>query len=149
MKLFLLLFSSFFAIHCHAQQIPDFSGTWVLDMQKSRIEDMKEGFSGSKFIITQKGEKFKLTRYHYFGEKKNKISFSMKADGKQRGVKVLFKGILEPTDQGLKATLKRKNFLNVVNYAFGSSHDELIADEVFKGLPKDHHSVWVFNRVTP
>lgn len=149
MKQLLVLFLVATTTASYAQPVTDFSGTWVLDMQKSKIEDIKEGFSGSKFIITQKGEKFKLTRFHYFGENKNKISFSMKADGKQRGVKVLFKGILEPTDNGLRATLKRKNFLNVVNYSFGTSHDELIADEVFKGLPKDHHSIWVFNRVSP
>ena len=41
------------------------------------------------------------------------------------------------------------NYLNMVDYSFGSSHDELIADEVFKGLPKDHHSIWVFNRIKP
>jgi hypothetical protein len=139
----------FFASRPQAQQITDFSGTWILDLGKSKIEDMTESFTGSKFIISQKGDRFKLTRYHFYGDKKNKISFSMKADGKQRGIKVLFRGKLEPTDKGLKATLSKKNFLNMVDYSFGSSHDELIADEVFKGLPRDHHSIWVFNRIKP
>ena len=40
----------------------------------------------------------------------------------------------------------RKNFLNIVNYKFGANENELIADEVFTGRPRDHHSVWVFDR---
>jgi hypothetical protein len=43
----------------------------------------------------------------------------------------------------------RKDFLNVVHYKFGASQNELIADEVFTGKPRDHHSVWVFDREIP
>lgn len=143
----LLLLASLAA---HAQSLkPDFSGTWVLNLQKSHLEDMGESFTGSRFIIEQKGDKLILTRYHYFGEKKNRIRFHMKADGKTRKVKILFKGKLEWQEEVLLATLWRKNFNNVVHYRFGSSTDEFIADEVFKGLPKDHHNIWVFDRVKP
>jgi hypothetical protein len=49
----------------------------------------------------------------------------------------------------LQATLWRKNFLNIVNYKFGSNQNEFIADEVFTGRPKNHHSIWVFDREIP
>ena len=102
--------------------------------------------TGSVFIIKQEGDKFKLTRYHIYGEKKKKISFKMKADGKTRNVKLLFKGKLEWQENNLLATLWRKNFLNIVNYKFGDNQNEFIADEVFTGSPRDHHSIWVFDR---
>jgi hypothetical protein len=70
----------------------------------------------------------------------------MRSDGKTRNIKVLFKGKLEWIGDSLRATLSRKYFLNIVNYRFGTSEDEFVADEVFTGLPKDHHNIWVFDR---
>ena len=127
-------------------QTPNYTGTWVLNLEKSRLEHPPDGLTSSVFIIKQNGDKFKLTRYHVFGDKKNKISFKMKADGKTKRVKILFKGKLEMNGNGLQATLWRKNFLNVVNYKFGDTQNELIADEVFTGKPQNHHSIWVFER---
>ena len=127
-------------------QKPDYSGTWVLNLEKSQLQYMADGFTGSRFIIQQKGDKLKLTRYHYFGDKRKKISFKMRADGKTRTIKLLFKGKLEWQGEQLKATLSRKNFLNIVDYRFGSDTNQFIADETFTGLPQDHHNVWVFDR---
>ena len=127
-------------------QNPNYTGTWVLNLEKSKLESRPEGLTGSIFIIKQEGDKFKLTRYHIFGEKKKKISFKMKADGKTRRVKMLFKGKLEWKENILHATLWRKNFLNIVNYKFGNNQNEFIADEVFTGNPKNHHNIWVFDR---
>ena len=127
-------------------QNPNYTGTWVLNLEKSKLESRPGGLTGSLFIIKQRGDKFKLTRYHIFGEKKKKISFKMKADGKTRRVKMLFKGKLEWKENILHATLWRKNFLNIVNYKFGNNQNEFIADEVFTGNPKNHHNIWVFDR---
>jgi hypothetical protein len=124
----------------------NFSGTWMLNLEKSKLEYKSEGLTGSIFMIKQDGDKVKLTRYHIFGEKKKKISFTMYADAKTRSIKVLFKGKLEKTENSLKATLWRKDFLNIVDYRFGSNQDEFVADEVFSGKPQDHHNIWVFDR---
>ncbi len=127
-------------------QTPNYTGTWVLNFEKSKLESHREGLTGSIFIIEQEGDKLKLTRYHIFGEKKKKISFAMTADGKIRKVKLLFNAKLEWKRNDLQATLWRKNFSNVVNYKFGNNQDEFIADEVFTGNPKNHHNIWVFDR---
>lgn len=127
-------------------QTPDYTGTWVLNLEKSKLEYPPKGLTGSLFIIKQEGDKFRLTRYLIFGDKKKKISFKMIADGKTRRVKILFKGKLERQENSLQATLWRKNFLNIVNYQFGNSQNEFIADEVFTGKPQNHHSIWVFDR---
>lgn len=134
---------------CSVQAIarqPDYSGTWVLNLEKSKLESPPEGFTGSMFIIRQEGDRFKLTRYHYFGEKKKKLGFKMVADAKTRKVKVLFKGKLEWKGDSLLASIWRKNFSNIVNYHFGSSRDEFVADEAFAGGGKQHHNIWVFDR---
>jgi len=130
-------------------QTPDYTGTWVLNLEKSKLETRPNGLTGSVFIIKQEGVKFSLKRYHIYGDKKNKISFKMTADGKTRRVKILFKGKLEQKENNLQATLWRKNFLNIVNYKFGNTQNEFIADEVFTGKPQNHHNIWVFDREIP
>lgn len=127
-------------------QTPNYTGTWVLNFEKSKLQDKTDGLTGQIFIIKQEGDKFSLKIYHIYGDKKKKIGFRMLADGKTRRVKIIFKGKLEQKENGLQATMWRKNYLNIVNYKFGTNQNELIADEVFTGRPKNHHSIWVFDR---
>ena len=137
-------------IHLSAlAQKDNYTGTWILNFEKSKLEHKPDGLTSTVFVIKQEGDKFQLTRYHIFGEKKKKISFKMVADAKTRKIKVLFKGKLEWKENTLEATLWRKNFLNIVNYKFGANENEFIADEVFTGKPQDHHNVWVFDREIP
>jgi hypothetical protein len=130
-------------------QTPNYTGTWVLNLEKSQLESRPEGLTSSVFIIKQDGDKFRLTRYHITGDKKKKISFKMVADGKKRRVKILFKAKLERKENNLQATLWRKNFSNIVNYKFGYDQNELIADEVFNSKQNNHHNIWVFDREIP
>ena len=148
-KILLTVLGSFIYQSQILAQTPNYTGTWVLNFEKSTLEDPPKGLTSTVFIIKQEGDKFRLTRYHVFGDKKKKISFKMTADGKTRKVKILFKGKLERKENSLRATLWRKNFSNIVNYKFGNSQNEFIADEVFKGKPQDHHSIWVFDREVP
>jgi len=127
-------------------QTPNYTGTWVLNVEKSKLESKPKGLTSTVFIINQDGDKFSLTRYHIFGNKKKKISFKMVADGKTRKVKILFKGKLERKENNLQATLWTKNFSNIVNYKFGDTQNELIADEVFASKSDNHHNIWVFER---
>jgi predicted glycosyltransferase involved in capsule biosynthesis len=129
-------------------QTPDFTGTWVLNFEKSNLDktDNLKGLTGQIFVIKQEDNKFALKIYHLYGDKKKKIGFSMLADGKTRRLKILFKGKLEQKGSSLQVTMWRKKYLNSVNYKFGINQNELVADEVFTGKPKDHHSIWVFDR---
>ena len=127
-------------------QFPNFSGTWKLNFEKSKLEDNNDGLTGQLFVIKQEGDKFSLKIYHMYGDKTKKIGFKMRADGKTRRVKIIFKGKLEQKESGLQATMWRKNYLNIVNYKFGANQNELIADEVYTGRPKNHHSICVFDK---
>ena len=120
----------------------------AINFEKSKLDtsDNLKGLTNQIFVITQDGDEFSLKIYHIYGEKKRKIGFTMTADGQTRRLKLLFKAKLEVGNNSMKATMWRKNYLNIVNYTFGANQNELVADEVFKGLPKDHHSIWVFDR---
>ena len=147
LKLLVLLLGLGFQSQMFAQR-PNFTGTWVLNFQKSKLDttDNLNGLTGQIFVIKQVDNEFSLKIYHIYGDKKRKIGFKMTADGKARRVKIIFKGKLEQKDNSLQATMWRKNYLNSVNYKFGTNQNELVADEVFTGRPKDHHSIWVFDR---
>ena len=82
-------------------------------------------------------------------DKKRKLCFNMVADGKNRRIKIFFKGKLEWKENHLQATIFRNGFFNVVNYKFGENQNEFIADEVFTGRPQNHHNIWVFDREIP
>jgi len=117
-----------------------------LNFEKSTIEDKDKNLTRQIFEIIQNGDDFGLKIFHIYGDKKRKIGFRMLADGRTRRVKLLFKGKLERTEDGLQATMWRNNYLNMVHYKFGANQNELIADETYKGIPKNHHSIWVFDK---
>jgi len=148
-NIFLAVLGLFFYPSPIFAQTPDYTGTWVLNLEKSQLESRPMGLTSSMFIIKQSGDKFSLTRYHLLGDKKKKISFKMVADGKTRRVKILFKGKLERKENNLQATLWTKNFANIVNYKFGNTQNELIADEVLTSKPNNHKNVWIFDREIP
>jgi len=148
-KIFLVVFALLTLQVIAFAQKDNFTGTWVLNFEKSKLEHRANGLTSSVFVIKQEGDNFSLTRYHIFGDKRKKISFTMVADARTRRIKLLFKGKLEWKENDLQATLWRKNFLNIVNYKFGTGQNEFIADEVFTGRPQNHHNIWVFDREVP
>lgn len=128
-------------------QKPNYSGTWKLNLQKSKLEaNWAKGLTEGVFTITQAGDKFKLSRYFIINGKKQKLGIKMIADGKVRRKKILFKGKLEWMGNNLHAKIYRNGFSNVVDYMFGDTQNEFIADEVFTGRPQDYHNHWVFDR---
>ena len=112
-KLNILLLIIGFLFHSQLfAQNPNFTGTWVLNFEKSNLDksDNLIGLTGQIFVIKQDSNKFSLKIYHMYGDKKKKIGFKMVADGKTRKVKILFKGKLEKKENSLQATMWRKNY---------------------------------------
>lgn len=127
-------------------QTPNYTGTWVLNNKKSKIESRPDGMTSSIFIIKQKGNDFSLTIHHIFGNQQDTIVIKMLSDGKTRRVLNVLQGKLERRKDGLHITLWKKDFLDKVNYKFGNTKDEFIADEVLPSDSDNHHNIWVFDR---
>lgn len=45
-------------------QTPNYTGTWVLNNEKSKIETRPDGMTSSVFKIKQEGNSFSLTIHH-------------------------------------------------------------------------------------
>ena len=70
---------------CQSQiftQTATYTGTWVLNLDKSKIESGANGMISTVFIIKQEGNNFSLTIHHIFGDKKDTIVIKMLSDGK-------------------------------------------------------------------
>ena len=145
----LLIAISFF---CHSNvfaQTLNYTGTWVLNNEKSKIQSRPDGMTSSVFIIKQRGNDFSLTIHHIFGNQQDTIVIKMLSDGKTRNVLNVLQGKLEQKKDGLHITLWKKGFLDKVNYRFGNNKNEFIADEVLTSDSDNHHNIWVFDRKTP
>jgi len=127
-------------------QTPNYSGTWVLNNEKSKIESRPDGMTSSIFLIKQKGNDFSLTIHHIFGNQQDTIVIKMFADGKTRKVLNVLDGKLEQGKDGLHITLWKKDFLDKVTYRFGKDKNEFIADEVLVSNSDNHHNIWIFDR---
>lgn len=127
-------------------QKANYTGTWVLNNDKSKIESRPDGMTSSVFVIKQMGNSFSLTIHHIFGNKQDTIIIKMLSDGKTRKVLSVLKGKLEQKTNGLHITLWKKDFLDKVIYKFGKDKNEFIADEVLTSKSDNHHNIWVFER---
>jgi len=67
-KILLAVLGSFIYQSQNFAQTPNYTGTWVLNLEKSKLEHPPEGLTSSVFIIKQEGNKFRLTRNHIFGD---------------------------------------------------------------------------------
>jgi len=146
---FLLLFIglSFYESQVFSQT-PNYSGTWVLNNEQSKIQTRPDGMTSSVFIIEQKGKDFSLTIHHVFGNQQDTIVIKMLSDGKTRRVLNVLEGNLKQRKDGLHITLWKKDFLDKVTYKFGKDENEFIADEILTSNSDNHHNIWVFNRDT-
>jgi hypothetical protein len=130
-------------------QIPNYSGIWVLNNEKSKIQSRPDGMTSSVFIIKQVENSFSLTIHHIFGDIKDTIIIKMLSDGKTIQVLNTFKGKLERKKDYLQITLWEKDFLDIVKYKFGQNKNQFIADEVLTSDSDNHHNTWVFDRQAP
>ena len=145
-KTLLTITVGFFFQLVTSAQTPNYSGTWVLNNEKSKIVSRPDGMTCSIFVIRQKGNAFSLTIHHVFGNQQDTIGIKMLSDGKTRKVLNVLQGKLERKKDGLHITLWKKDFLDKVTYRFGKNKDEFIADEVLTSNSDNHHNIWIFDR---
>lgn len=145
-KILLALIGLFFCQSLIFAQTPNYSGTWVLNNDRSKIQSRPDGMTSSIFIVKQKGNDFSLTIHHVFGNQQDTIVIKMLSDGKTRKVLSVLDGKLERKKDGLHITLWKKGFLDKVTYKFGKDKNEFLADEVLVSDSDNHHNIWVFDR---
>ena len=128
---------------------PDFSGTWELNLAKSKLEIPPP--ASTTFYIAHKEPVFRFKRIHVYRGKPNTWGIELITGGPevvqkeddfharlywQQDVLILDSYWME---EGAKTT-------NIVKYSLSNNAMVFTADELVRGPKAKHHNVWVFDR---
>ena len=131
---------------------PDFSGTWIFNPAKSRLEMTAP--TKSIFVIEHRDPIFKLTRTHTRGEHSNTLTFEVTTDGKEHyrkdgdfetWTRMTWMG--EELVLDMKMAYRGEQGTNVVHYRLADGGKTFIAAEWYHMPREQHHNLWVFDRV--
>jgi len=131
---------------------PDFSGTWIFNPEKSRLEMSVP--KRSIFWIEHKDGSFKLTRTHTWGERWDTLSFEATTDGEEvyrdihgfeTWTHMSWLGEELVLDMNLAYTGEQGT--NVVHYRLADEGKTFIAAEWYHMPREQHHNLWVFDRM--
>ena len=129
----------------------DFSGTWIFNAEKSRLEMTAP--TKSIFVIEHQEPKFKVTRTHTFGEESNTLSFEFTTDGKEHYWKegeweswTRMNWLGEELVLDMKIAYLGDEGTNVVHYRLAEEGKTLVAAEWYHMPKGQHHNLWVFER---
>jgi hypothetical protein len=130
---------------------PDFSGTWIFNPAKSKLESTAP--TKSVFVIEHEDPIFKLTRTHTRGEKSNTLSFEVTTDGEEHYEKqgeyeawTRMYWLGEELVLDMRMAYRGDEGTNVVHYRLADGGKTFIAAEWYHMPSKHHHNYWVFDR---
>jgi hypothetical protein len=132
---------------------PDFSGTWIIDFAKSRLQIQAKIESG-EFTIDHKDPDFRFDRVFTVEGKKDETSYALTTDGKVK--------VEELADRTLRSRLfwdgdvlvfdvrivlkNGREATNVVRYSLREGGRTFVAEEKFRGPKLQYDNVWVAER---
>ena len=134
-----------------ARPKPDFTGTWKLNLAKSKLEITPP--ESSVFYIDHQEPRFRLKRTHVFNGKPNTRAIELTVGGpevvqkdgtadfharlRRDGEVLVFDSYW--IDGSSKAT-------NIVRYTLSKNRAVFTADERLTAPDVQHHNIWVFDR---
>jgi hypothetical protein len=150
-----LLIVSFFAAGglSLARERPDFSGEWVFNAEKSRLE-VKFKLDSAVFTIVHKEPRFKLSRVFVIDGRENALAWALTTDGKEEVTEedgrtvhsrlfwdgdVLVFDVRYVLKDGREAT-------NIVRYTLKDGGKAFVAEEKFRGPMLKYDNLWVADR---
>ncbi len=132
---------------------PDFSGTWQLNQEKSRLELAAP--SKSIFVIEHQEPRFKLTRTHTWGERSDTLSFEYTTDGEEHHRKqgnyeswARMSWLGDELVLDMRMSYKGEEGTNVVHYRLADEGQTFIAAEWYHMASKIRHNLWVLDRLS-
>jgi nuclear transport factor 2 (NTF2) superfamily protein len=130
---------------------PDFSGTWIFNPAKSRLETSVP--TKSIFWIEHQDPRFKLTRTHVWDERWDTLSSEATTDGEERykstggfetWTHMYWQG--EELVLDMRLAYLGEQGTNVVHYRLADEGRTFIAAEWYHMPREQHQNLWVFDR---
>jgi hypothetical protein len=130
---------------------PNFSGTWKMNLEKSRLQTPAP--DSSTLTIDHKEPSFRLSRTHVVKERPDTFSIGLTTDGKELvtndpGETAYNRCYWEGDTLVFAARIVRKDreATNVVKYSLSPDGKQLTANEQFRGPIVKYDNIWVFDR---
>lgn len=136
-----------------ALEKPDFSGKWVFNPEKSKLE-IKVKLDSATFTIDHKEPDFRFSRVFVIGGKSDSFSYALTTDGTEK--------IEEQPDRTLRSRLywdgdvlvfdvrivlkDGREATNVVRYSLRDGGKTFVAEEKFRGPVLKYDNLWVADR---
>lgn len=147
-RIFLLVFACVEA--SAAAEKPDFSGTWIFNAQKSRLQVPAMLESGI-FTIDHREPVFRFSRVFVIGGREDALSYELTTDGREKIEKLADRTITSRLYwDGDALVLKNRIVLldgreaiNTVRYKLLNDGRMFVAEEEFRGPLRKHDNLWV------
>jgi hypothetical protein len=138
-----------------AAKKPDFSGTWALNLGKSRLQ-IEAKIERGTFTIEHKEPAFRFSRVFVVEGTADALSYALTTDGKEKIDKqpgrttvsrLYWDGNVLVLDERIVLADGREA-TNVVRYSLRDGGQTLVAEEKFRGPVRRHDNLWVADRKT-
>lgn len=132
---------------------PDFSGTWALNLEKSRLQ-ADFGIRGGTITIDHQEPAFRLNRVFAAGGQEDIVSFELTTDGTEKIVRgsgrtttsrLYWDGGVLVLDERIVLAGGR-TATNVVRYSLRDGGRTLVAEEKFRGPAHRYDNLWIADR---
>ena len=143
--LFLTLGLTFFMAIGYCQK-PDYSGEWVLNLDKSKLQAAwTNGITKGNMKIVHHEPNFSFWRDFTIKGKEKISSYALVTNGQaQKGEHKTIWTLTWKQDT-LIVVVTRKSMINEVKYYFTANAD-FVADEHFEDYKTSYHNHWVFDK---
>lgn len=132
---------------------PDLSGTWVLNLEKCRLQYPPKLDRGA-ITIAHKDPAFRFSRTFVEGGKEDALSYELTTDGREKiekepgrttASRMFWDGDTLVLDERIVLADGRAA-TNVVRYSLRDGGRTLVAEEKFRGPVHKHDNLWVAER---
>jgi len=139
-----------------AAEKPGFSGTWMFNAQKSRLQVPAMLESGI-FTIDHREPVFRFSRVFVIGGREDALSYELTTDGREKIEKLTDRTITSKLHwedsvlvlQNRIVLLDRREATNTVRYKLLNDGRMLVAEEEFRGPLRKHDNLWVADLKAP
>ncbi len=132
----------------YGQQLPDFSGDWVLNFDKSKLQaSWTSGLTYGNFKIKHKEPNFSLWRTFTINGKEQVVDFELTTNGQEQKGKHKTLWSLSWEKDTLVLVIRRHEMtIDSVRYSLSADRNEFVADERVDIPREQYHNYWVFDK---
>jgi hypothetical protein len=138
-----------------AQERPNFTGEWTLDLENSRLHDDFRALERGVVRIDHREPAFSFRRTFFVKGQPSEASYEVTTDGREHrgpapgGGESVSTMVWEQTALIVRQRIshpKAGQLTNTVRYELVDNGRTLRATEDFEGAGRSHHNVWIYRR---